>query len=376
VVARVVSVPHHAVIASGAAAAGALVAAVLAWRVQVDSFAAAAQLDIAEGLKERLSTTVEVAEKGGSGEVVEALLADAVSVARKTSPEASLTFHAPRTLPLTLALVIAAAALVLAPQTASRAESSLPPVVRVALKEAVRMDITSEMLKESGAPQDLVRQIEELSRLLKKSDADSVEITLQAVRAAQTAVQKNLEAAARRDTALEEMRNSGALGRLTDLLSSGAPAEELSAEAAAVIEKSAPEAAQLLAEVLEKLADGKMRRKLQEALKALEERDLEAFARSMQEFAREARKLPGTEELGMTRERLSAAAAKLGAAKNGTQPAAPAGIGPEKNGAAAPGVGEGTALEGAMEKEKVPERFRSLVSAYFARSGMDQRRRK
>jgi hypothetical protein len=376
VVARLVYVPYFAVIFPVVVLSCLAAATILAWRHRADAFTAAVQLDLAVGLKERLSTLVEVSEKGGTGEIAEALLHDAVAVARDVSPQESLVFHAPRTLPVTLVFTIAAAAAIFAPRTLAHSESALPPVVRVALKEAVRMDTTADMLNESGAPQDIVEQVENLSRLLKKSGADSVEITLQAVRVAQAVVQEKIRDATNENRALEELLGSETLGKLTDLLSENAPAGQVSAEADAVIEKHAPEAMKLLKELLGKLTDTGMQEKLREALKALEERDRKAFVRSMEEFAHEARRTAGMESLEMTRSRLAAVAKKLGAVQSGVKPAAHTDISPGKNGSAALNVSNGTALEEAMEKENVPERFRSLVSVYFARSNAVQRRSK
>lgn len=376
VVARLVYVPYFAMAFSTLVAVCLLATMFLARRQGANSFDAAVRLDMAEGLKERLSTLVEVTGKGGSGEVARALLLDAQTAARDISPRESLVFRAPRTLPITLVLAIAAAAAVLAPRSFAHSESALAPVVRIALKEAVRMDTTARMLDESGAAQDIVKQIEELGRLLRKSDSGSVEVTLQAVRSAQAEVEKNLDEAARDNAAVDELRNSDMLGEMAGLLDEGAPAQQVSSEAAKVIEGNATEAAELLKEVIGKLVDSGMREKLKKALKALEERDSKAFAKSMAEFAREARKLAGTEGLEMTRARLAAAAEKLGAAKSPGWPAEPSAAGPGKNGGAAPEIGEGTALDEAMEKEQVPERFRNLVRVYFARSEAKQGREK
>ncbi len=371
VVSRFVYLPHFAAILAGAAAAGLAGAGLLARRLRVGAFAAAAQLDLAEGLKERLSTVVEVSQKGGSGEVVNALVADAQVAAREVSPEVSLAFHAPHTLPLTLGFAIVTAALALAPGGFGTAESALPRILQIALKEAVRVNTTADLLEESGAPGNLVRQFRKAGEDLGKGKTESTARALQAVRA-------SLADARQRDAAMEAFAGSDVLKKLAEMVSSGASAQAVAKEAAVVAENHPQEAAALLKDIADRLQkDSRLRESIEDAIKALNERDRKAFARAVEELMREVEKLPDTGQLEMAHRTLQKTADKVGASKSGTptgthREGAP-GMPPGPGNGSRVAVGEGTALEEAMKREKVPERFRGIVRAYFARSNQNMK---
>lgn len=371
VVSRFVYVPYSGAVVACTAAAGALVAAILARRVGVDTFWAAAQLDLAEGLRERLSTLVEVSAKENSSEVIEALASDAAHAARAAQPQRSLLFYAPRTLPATLAAGIAAVAVIFATPLLGRPHSGRSK----ALRDSIRtIHATASLLAERGAPAELTDQLNQLSKKLKEG-AD-VDLALQPAR---SCVEEGIEKAKERDELLHALHTSEKLRELTKLLRTNATQEEVAREAAAVMEKNAPEAAAIIEEVIKRLkSDSKLHEELTKALKAAQERARKAFLDAMEKIRRELATTLDARDLKLAQLRMKSVEKKLGAGKAASH----ANVyipGAHANGAAQPDVIPAAAspdsgLDEIMEKEKVPERFKSLVRAYFARSNQEGRR--
>jgi hypothetical protein len=371
VVTSIVHVPYSGGIAVGMAAAGLLAAAVLARSTRVDSFTAAARLDAAAGLKERLATVVEVGKRGSSGEIEEALLSDAATAARSVSPDEVLVFRAPKVLPLAFACAIAATAMLIAPGTFGGDGPAIPTIEQVALAESIRVRTTARLLKDRGVPQSLVRQVEELGQELEEKDIESAAVRIETVRAS---LDRHLAGAPERDAARDALADSPVLDKLAELLAAGAAPEELARETAGVMENDSAAAEELLRDLADRIENNpRLREEIERALNALEERNKAAFTESMTAMWREFEGGPGAEDLAMLDRRLQSVAARLsgsgGAVLTGNaisdRPETDPGT---EDSTTVPDVGEGTALEGAMERDHIPERFRNLIRTYFARN--------
>jgi hypothetical protein len=374
VVSRIVYFPYSAAVVAGCGACGLAVSAVLAARVRVDSFTAAARLDLAEGLRERLSTVTECAVRQASGEVIEALVADARAKAADCAPSRSLVFQAPRSLPVTLGLAIAVTALVISPRAFGRAESSLPAIERIALHESIRLNATLKLLNERNMPSSITEPMKKLKEDLEEGKVASARLRLAAFR---TQLEQEAAQVEQRDAVLEAMRESDALEKLAELLSAGEAPAEVGAQAGTGFEKDPSGVKEALQEVLDRLrADSELRKAVEEAFEAAKKRDTDAFVKAMEKLGRKMASLPGAQELKMAGARLESLEQKLG--KPGDphrgNPGAPGPAGPPGEGAAVPEIAAQTALEEAIEREKVPERFRNLVKVYFARSQENKRR--
>lgn len=360
VLTRFMYIPNFAIVVSGVAVAGVLAAMALAFRTRVSSFAGAARLDWAENLKERLSTVVEVSEKQCSGEIVEALISDAAAAARDALPEKSLVFHAPISLPITLAFTIIALALILAPRSFGTSQAGLSEEARIALEESVRFQSIAGLLEEGGADSTFVEQVRKVGGDLKRGDVGSAGLGLAAVR---VAAEKQLADVRGRDSLLRQMQDSAVLKKLAEMISSTVP-DDAGAQADAILDGDTTPIAQAMkgiADVLEK--DSELLKRLEDVIKTLELKDREAFLEAMKELGNETRRLPGAEELEMTLARTNATAGRLGVGE--VAPGAQlAGAG----GSSASYSAGDAAIEEAMDREEVPERFRGLVKLYFARS--------
>jgi hypothetical protein len=174
------------------------------------------------------------------------------------------------------------------------------------------------------------------------------------------------------------MRESEILEKLGELLAAGAAPEDAGGEATAVMEEDAAAVSEALREVLDRLAsDSELRREVEEALEAAKRKDAQVLAKAIEKLARKIAHVPGADDLKMARNRLDSLEGKLG------RPGKPQGRETVEPGTAGslddpkrqlPEIAAQTALEEAMEREKVPERFRNLVRVYFARSEENIRR--
>ncbi len=375
IVSRVIYFPYSSAIVAACAAFGLAAAAAAVGRTKVDGFTAAARLDLAEGLKERLSTVTEYAGVDGTGEVMEALLADAVAAAKDCAPARSLVFRAPYSLPITLGLAIAVIALVLAPRAFGRSESSLPAIERIALHESIRLNATLRLLDERNVPGEITNPMKKIKEELENGNISSARQRLAAFR---INIEEQIAQAEERDGVLDEMRESDTLRKLAELLSAGAAPQAVAEEAAARFEENLPGVKEAIRDVLEKLdKDSELREEIEEAFEAARKNDALAFAKAMEKLGRKTADLPGAGELKMAKARLESLDQKLGNAGDYTSRSEE---GTGRTGAASEGtptvpeITAQTALDEAMEREKVPERFRNLVKVYFARSEENARR--
>lgn len=375
IVSRVIYFPYSSAIVAACAAFGLAAAAVAADRIKVDRFTAAARLDLAEGLKERLSTVTECAGEDGTGEVMEALLVDAVAAAKDCAPARSLVFRAPYSLPVTLGLAIAVIALVLAPRAFGRSESSLPAIERIALHESIRLNATLRLLDERNIPGEIKNPMKKIKEELENGNISSARQRLAAFR---TRIEEQIAQAEEKDGVLDEMRESEALSKLAELLSTSAAPQAVAEEAATRFDENLTDIKEAIRDILDRLdKDSELRKEIEEAFEAARENDAQAFAAAMEKLGRKIANLPGAGDLKMARARLESLDQKLsGAGDSGTPDTA----GPGRTGAASEGttavpeIAAQTALDEAMEREKVPERFRNLVKVYFARSEENARR--
>jgi len=354
--------------------AGAVVfgaAGILALRVKVGDFPAAVQLDVSAGLGERVSTVVEVSQKEMSGELIDALIADADSAVKDVSPHRSIVFRAPLSLPFTLAFVIITVALVLAPRSFGTARAGLPENERIAINEALRLATSADLLDEAGASPDVVEQVRKASRELEDGKTRRGQKTIQAVRAR---LGEEFEKALQKETVLAEMDRSAVLEKLSKLLAGGAAEEKISAEAESVAREAAAEAAAVIKEIVRKFeCDSDLLREMERAIKALEEKDAGEFAKAIEDFRRKAAKVADSEALRVAKRRLEGASDKLEEtgggvlAGKGHSNGSTAGT-PGENGSASV-TAEGPVLEDAMSRENVPDRFKNLIREYFSRNG-------
>jgi hypothetical protein len=368
-VSRIVYFPYSAAVVAACAGCGLTVSAVLAARVSVSSLSAAARLDLAEGLRERLSTVTECAGEDSSGEVMEALLADAQAAAKNCTPRRSLVFQAPRTLPVTLGLAIAVIALMIAPRAFGRSERSLPAIERIALSESIRLNATLKLLDDRNLPGGIANPMKKLKEDLEGGDIHSARQTLVAL---QSRIEHETGRAEERNAVLDSMRESEALEKLGELLSVKAPPGDIAKEAAAGLNEDPSRVEEALREVLNRLEkDSELRGEVEDALKAARKKDAEAFVKAMEKLGRKMANMPGAKDLKIAGARIKSLNEKLSRAGEPHPPDA----GEREGDTAPPGemppvpeIAAQTALEEAIEREKVPERFRNLVRMYFARS--------
>jgi hypothetical protein len=274
-------------------------------------------------------------------------------------------------------MAIAVTALVIAPRAFGRSERSLPAVERIALHESIRLNATLRLLDERNLPGDITNPMRKIREDLKNGDVSSARSRLAAFK---TRVDEEIQQAEDRNAALDAMRESDVLEKLAELLSTGAKQQDVAREATARLDKDAPAVNEALREVLERLSeDSDLRQEVEEALEAARKRDAQALVKAMEKLSRKMANQPREEDLKMARNRLKFLGEKLGRPGGKYSPdmgdAGPADS-PAGKAAPVPEIAAQTALEEAIEREKVPERFRNLVRMYFARSEENMRREK